>query len=147
MKVILLEEIASLGEVGKIVEVANGYANNFLIPQKKALLANIRNLKALEHQKQIVKNKLAKVKKVSEKLVKKIESISCTISKQSGEEDKIFGSVTSMDIEEALKAENIKIDRKNILLEKPIKTLGVYSVPIKLQADVSANLKLWVVGD
>ncbi len=147
MKVILLEEIPSLGEIGSVVEVANGYGNNFLIPQKKALLSNTRNLKTLAHQKQIAQNKLAKDKKHTEKLAKKIEGISCTISKQSGEEDRIFGSVTSMDIEEALKASDVIIDRKNILLDKPIKTLGVYTIPIKLHPEVSVNLKLWVVGE
>ena len=145
MKVILLEEIPSLGKAGDAVKVAEGYGRNYLIPQKKAIEATSKNIKVWEHQKNLLKDKIGKAKKETEKLAEKIEGLSCTISKQTGEEDKLFGSVTSMDIEESLKGEGIEIDRKKILLDEPIKKLGVYTIPIKLHPEVIANLKLWVV--
>ncbi|MFA4911394.1 MAG: 50S ribosomal protein L9 [Desulfobacteria bacterium] len=145
MKVILLEEMPSLGKAGDAVKVAEGYGRNYLIPQKKAIEATTKNIKVWEHQKNLLKDKIGKVKKETEKLAEKIEGLSCTISKQTGEEDKLFGSVTSMDIEESLKGEGVEIDRKKILLDEPIKKLGVYTIPIKLHPEVIANLKLWVV--
>ncbi|MBI4621115.1 MAG: 50S ribosomal protein L9 [Desulfobacterales bacterium] len=145
MKVILLEEMPSLGKAGDAIKVADGYGRNYLIPQKKAIEATSKNMKVWEHQKNLLKDKIGKVKKETEKLAEKIEGLSCTISKQTGEEDKLFGSVTSMDIEESLKEEGIEIDRKKILLDEPIKKLGVYTVPIKLHPEVIANLKVWVV--
>ena len=145
MKVILLEEMPSLGKAGDAVKVAEGYGRNYLIPQKKAIEATSKNIKVWEHQKNLLKDKIGKVKKETEKLAEKIEGLSCTISKQTGEEDKLFGSVTSMDIEESLKGEGVEIDRKKILLDEPIKKLGVYTIPIKLHPEVIANLKLWVV--
>ncbi|KAF0122027.1 MAG: large subunit ribosomal protein L9 [bacterium] len=145
MKVILLEEMPSLGKTGDAVKVAEGYGRNYLIPQKKAIEATSKNIKVWEHQKNLLKDKIGKVKKETEKLAEKIEGLSCTISKQTGEEDKLFGSVTSMDIEESLKGEGVEIDRKKILLDEPIKKLGVYTIPIKLHPEVIANLKLWVV--
>jgi len=145
VKVILLEEMPSLGKAGDAVKVAEGYGRNYLIPQKKAIEATTKNIKVWEHQKNLLKDKIGKVKKETEKLAEKIEGLSCTISKQTGEEDKLFGSVTSMDIEESLKGEGVEIDRKKILLDEPIKKLGVYTIPIKLHPEVIANLKLWVV--
>ena len=145
MKVILLEEIPSLGKVGDVVKVANGYGRNYLIPQRKALEATTKNVKVWERQKSLFESKLDKAKRDAEKLAMKIESLSCTVSKQAGEEDRLFGSVTTMDIEESLKREDIEIDRKKILLEEPIKELGIYTVPVKLHPEVMANLKVWVV--
>lgn len=145
MKVILLEEIPSLGNAGDEVTVADGYGRNYLIPQKKAIKATSGNVKVLEQQKRAVQGKIDKVRKDAEKFAKKIEAFSCTITKQAGEEEKLFGSVTSMDIEESLEREGIEIDRRKIILDEPIKKLGVYTVPIKLYADVMANLKVWVV--
>ena len=145
MKVILLEEMPSLGKAGDAIKVADGYGRNYLIPQKKAIEATSKNMKVWEYQKNLLKDKISKVKKEAEKLAEKIESISCTVSKQTGEEDKLFGSVTSMDIEESLRGEGIEIDRKKIILDEPIKKLGVYTIPIKLHPEVIANLKVWVV--
>ncbi|MDY7033647.1 MAG: 50S ribosomal protein L9 [Thermodesulfobacteriota bacterium] len=145
MKVILLEEIPSLGKVGDVVKVANGYGRNYLIPQKKALEATTKNVKVWERQKSLFESKLDKAKRDAEKLAIQIESLSCTVSKQAGEEDRLFGSVTTMDIEESLKRDDIEIDRKKILLEEPIKKLGIYTVPVKLHPEVMANLKVWVV--
>ena len=145
MKVILTEDIPKLGKMGDLIQIKDGYARNYLIPKNLAVPANPQNIKALEHQKTLLKQKQNRIKREAEKLAQKIEKVSCTISKAAGEEDKLFGSVTSLDIEKSLKEEGIKIDRKKILLEEPIKTLGIYKVPIKLHPEVTANLKVWVV--
>lgn len=145
MKVILTEDIPNLGKMGDLIQIKDGHARNYLIPKKLAVLANPQNIKAFEHQKTLLKQKQNRIKREAEKLAEKIEKISCTIAKPTGEEDKLFGSVTSLDIEESLNEEGTKIDRKKILLEEPIKTLGIYKVPIKLHPEVTANLKVWVV--
>lgn len=144
MQVILLEDIPSLGKIGDLVKVSDGFGRNYLLPQKKAILATEKNIKALEHQKRLVQQKIAKQKKDAEILAKKIEGLSCTFNKSVGESGKIFGSITSMDIEDFLKKNGIEIDRKKIHLEEPIKNLGMYNVPIKLHPEVVANLKIWV---
>ena len=145
MKVILIEDIPSLGKMGDLVKVADGYGRNFLVPHGKAIRATTHNVKVLEHQTKQLKNKVDKIKRDAEKLARKIEAVSCTVAKPAGDEEKIFGSVTSMDIGESLKVEGIEVDRKNIVLDEPIKTLGIYTVPIKLHPEVTAQLKVWVV--
>ena len=145
MKVVLMEEVPDLGMIGDVVKVADGYGRNYLIPRKKAIEANSRNIKLWEYKKVLIESKLEKARKDAMKLAEKIDDFSCTISKQVGEEDRLFGSVTNMDIEENLKKEGIDIDRKKIILEKPIRRLGVYTVPVKLHPEVIANLKVWVV--
>ncbi len=147
MQVILVEDVPSLGKVGDLVKVSDGYARNFLIPQKKAIFATPKNLKALEHQKRQVQHRLGKARKDAQRLAQEIESLSCTISKQAGESGKLFGSVTSMDIEAYLKEHHIDVDRKKILLDEPLKNVGMYTVPIKLQPDIIAQLKVWVVQE
>ena len=145
MKVILTEDVSGLGKMGDLIQIKDGHAKNYLIPKKLAVPANPQNLKAFEHQKNLLKQKQDRVKRDAEKIAEKIEKMSCTISKPTGEEDKLFGSVTSLDIEESLKDEGIKLDRKRILLDEPIKSLGIYKVPIKLHPEVTAHLKVWVV--
>ena len=147
MQIILREDVPSLGKAGDLVKVANGYARNYLIPRKMAVEATPRNLKALEHEKLLIEHKKRRELKDSEKLKEKLESISCTIGVKVGEDDKLFGSVTSMDIEEGLKREGVEIDRRKIELEEPIRTLGVYTVPIKIAPETQAKLKVWVVKD
>lgn len=147
MQIILREDVPSLGKAGDLVKVANGYARNYLIPRKMAVEATPRNLKALEHEKLLIEHKKRRELKDSESLKEKIESISCTIGVKVGEDDKLFGSVTSMDIEEGLKREGVEIDRRKIELEEPIRTLGVYTVPIKIAPETQAKLKVWVVKD
>jgi large subunit ribosomal protein L9 len=147
MKVILTEDISQLGSAGDTVNVKNGYARNFLVPTGKAIQASNQNMKILDHQKRLIQEKLAKIKKEGMSIAEKIENISCTIAKTSGEEDKLFGSVTNGDIQNSLKKEGINIDRKKILLEEPIKKLGIYSIPIKIHQEVTANLKVWVVKE
>ena len=147
MKVILMEDIAKLGKMGQMVQTKDGFARNYLIPKKLAVLANPQNVKSLEHQKTLVAQKKNRIKKDAEDLAKRIENVSCTIAKAAGEEDRLFGAVTSKDIEESLKDEGIAVDRKKVLLDEPIKTLGIYKVPIKLHPEVTANLKIWVVKE
>ena len=147
MKVILKEAVKDLGEMGELVEVKRGYARNYLIPRGMALEATVRNVRMLEHQKRLVQDKIAKARQGAQALAERLESVSVTISQKVGENDRLYGSVTSMQIAEALAAEGIEIDKKKILLEEPIKKLGVYTVPVKLHPDVAANVKVWVVEE
>jgi large subunit ribosomal protein L9 len=147
MQVILLENIPSLGKAGDLVKVSDGYGRNYLIPKKKALLATEKSLKVIEHQKRQVQQRLEKGKKGAEKLGQEIEKLSCTFARTVGESGKLFGSVTSMDIENYLKENGIEVDRKKISLEEPIKNLGMFTVSIKLSPEVTAQLKVWVVQE
>jgi large subunit ribosomal protein L9 len=147
MKVILLENVLSLGKAGDLVKVSDGYGRNYLIPQKKAVIATEKSLKVIEHQKRLIQQRMEKAKKDAEKLGLQIENLSCTFAKTVGESGKLFGSVTSMDIENFLKENGIKVDRKKIALEEPIKNLGVSNVPIKLHPEVTTHLKVWVVQE
>jgi large subunit ribosomal protein L9 len=147
MQVILLEDIPSLGKAGDQVKVSDGYGRNYLIPQKKAILATEKSLQAIAHQKKLVQHRMGKTKKDAERLALEIESLSCTFAKSVGESGKLFGSVTSMEIETYLKENGIDVDRKKIHLEEPIKNIGMYTVPIKLHPEVTAQLKVWVVQE
>ncbi len=147
MKIILTEDTPNLGTAGSLITVKDGFARNYLIPRGKAVGATVQNINQLEHYKRVVEEKMNKARRDSEKLANRIEMISCTISKPAGEEDKLFGSVTSSDIYNSLKAEGIDIDKKKIVIDEPIKKLGIYSVPIKLHKDVTATLKVWVVQE
>ncbi|MGQ9509507.1 MAG: 50S ribosomal protein L9 [Thermodesulfobacteriota bacterium] len=144
MQVILLEDVPFLGKAGEVVKVAEGYGRNYLIPKKKAIQATEKNLKALEHQKRLVQQKVGKMKIEAERLAKKIENLTCTFYRNVGESGKVFGSVTSMDIEAFLRENGIEVDRKKIHLEEPIKNLGSYQIPIRLHPEVTATLRLWV---
>jgi len=147
MQVILLEDVPSLGKVGDLVKVADGYGRNYLIPKKKAVLATEKSLKMIEHQRQQIQQRMGKAKKDAERVAQQIEQLACTFAKPMGESGKLFGSVTSMEIEGYLKENGIDVDRKKILLEEPIKNLGMFSVPIRLHPEVIANLKVWVVQE
>jgi large subunit ribosomal protein L9 len=147
MKVILLEDVPSLGKAGDLVKVSDGYGRNYLIPQKKAVIATEKSLKVIEHQKRLIQQRMEKAKKDAEKLGQKIENLSCTFARTVGESGKLFGSVTSMDIENYLNENGIRVDRKKIALEEPIKNLGVSNVPIKLHPEVTTHLKVWVVQE
>lgn len=145
MKVILQENIDTLGKVGDIVSVADGYGRNYLLPRAKAILADERNVKILNHQKLLASHKRARAIKDAQALAKRIESLSLSISRQAGENDKLYGSVTSMDIEEALRAEKVEVDRKIIQLAEPIKNLGSFTIDVKIHPEVVARLKLYVI--
>ncbi len=144
MQVILLEDVPSLGKAGDLVKVSDGYGRNYLIPQKKAIIGTEKGLKMLEHHKRLVQQRMTKMKKDLEQVAKQIEGLSCTFKKAVGESGKLFGSVTSMEIEAYLKENGIDVDRKKILLEEPIKSIGTFTVPIKLHSDLVAQLKVSV---
>jgi len=147
MKVILTQDIAGLGNIGDLITVKDGFGRNYLVPQGKATQATSQNMKKLEHQKRQIREKIDKAKREAERLAARIEAVSCTVAKAVGEEEKLFGSVTGMDIEASLKLEGIEIDRKKINITEPIKSLGIYNIPIKLHPEVTAILKLWVVKE
>lgn len=145
MKVILRKDYENLGKTGDIVEVKRGYARNFLITKGIAFYADAKSLHRLdeERKQQIVKKE--REKQLSEKLANELSKVSCTASVQVGEEDRVFGSVTSQDISELLKEKGYDIDRKKIILEEPIKALGIYDIKIKIHPEVESTIKLWVV--
>lgn len=145
MQVILREDVEHLGRIGDLVSVADGFGRNFLLPRKKAVLATMKNVKALEHEKRVIAERAKKLLDESTAHARRIGSVSITVDRQAGEDDKLFGSVTAMDIYEALKKEGIEVDKKRIQLEEPIKRLGEYAVPVKLQQGITAELKLFVV--
>ncbi len=147
MQVILLENVPSLGKAGDMVKVSDGYGRNYLIPKKKAILATEKSVKMVEHQKRQVQQRVEKSRKDAQKVASQIENLSCTFTKSVGESGKLFGSITSMDIENYLKENGIDVDRKKIVLEEPIKNLGMFTVPIKLNPEVTAQLKVWVVQE
>lgn len=147
MKVILKQDFETLGTVGEIVEVKPGYARNYLIPKGIALKAEQKNIQILEAERRQLELKLTKDKKSAEKLAEKLNEVSCTATVTVGEEDKVFGSVTSQIITDLLKEKGFDIDRKKISLDEPIKALGIYTIPIKLHAEVEAKIKLWVVKE
>jgi large subunit ribosomal protein L9 len=146
MKLILKEDVPDLGSIGDVVNVKNGYARNYLIPKQLAVQASTKNMQQVEHQKRLIESHKSKVKKDAHTMAEDIEKISCTIPMLVGEQDKLFGSVTSQDIEAALSQEGINISRKRIILDEPIKSLGVYTVDVRLHAEVTAKLKVWVVA-
>jgi len=145
MQVILQEDVRNVGKAGEVVDVREGYGRNFLLPRKKAVVADPGNLKALEHQKRVVAARQQKLKGGASELAKKLESVSITIGREAGEEDKIFGSVTNKDVADALRAEGFTIDRHDLELETPIKQLGIFDIPVKLHPEVTGTIKVWVV--
>jgi large subunit ribosomal protein L9 len=144
MKVILKENIDNLGHIGDIVKVAPGYARNFLLPKGFALEATEKNAKALDHAKRQMEYKKNKVLEQAKGLAARIEALTLTLTHQAGEEGKLFGSVTNMELAEQLKAQGIEIDRKKIALAEPIKHTGEFSAGVKLHPEVTANLKVVV---
>jgi len=147
MKVILSEDVKNLGLMGEVVNVSDGYARNFLFPKKFAVEANTKNLKEFEHNKKIIKEKAAKINQSFKSIAEKLSSLSLTIKAKTGEDDKLFGSVTNMNIADALALAGHNIDKKKIIMDEPIKKLGEYSVTIKLHTDVSAEVKVNVVQE
>lgn len=145
MQIILTEEVKGVGRAGEVVSVKDGFGRNFLIPKKLAVPATSNNLKALEHEKKVISDRQNKLKREAEKVAKEIEALSCLIPCQVGEEGKMFGSVTSIDVEKFLKDKGIAVEKRNILLEEPIKSLGDYTVTIKLHQDVKTKLKVSLI--
>lgn len=147
MKVILKEDLKSLGKMGSVVNVSDGYARNFLIPKKIAVEANTKNVKALEHEKKLIKERAGKLNREAQGMSEKLSSVKLTLSAKAGEEERIFGSITTMDIAEALKKEGIEIDRKRIVLDEPIKRLGNYTVAVKISPDITGQLSVQIIAE
>ncbi len=145
MKVILRESVENLGNRGDTVDVARGYARNYLIPKSLAVEATSGNRRMYSEEEKLRDVRENKVRRQAERLAEKMRKVSVTAAVQVGEEDRLFGSVTSHDIEELLRAQGFEVDRRKILLDEPLKALGVYTVPIKLHREVECAIKVWVV--
>ncbi|HKV81684.1 MAG TPA: 50S ribosomal protein L9 [Candidatus Sulfotelmatobacter sp.] len=142
MEVILKEDVAKLGSRGDVVKVAEGYGRNFLLPRKLAIEANDGNKAVITQMKAASVRRSAKEKSQAEELAKQFEGVSITFTRKSGENDQLFGSVTSSDLGDALTKKGFNIDRRKIQLHEPLKTLGEFTVPVKLHKDVAAHLKV-----
>jgi large subunit ribosomal protein L9 len=146
MKLILNQNVENLGRIGDIVKVKPGYARNYLVPRGLASVANESNQAALNHQLRLLEKKKAQLLSEAKKLAGTIEKISVTVTKQVGEDEKIFGSVTTAELEELLSQEGLKISRKDIKLTEDIKKVGVYAAEVKVHPEVTAKFKVWVVA-
>lgn len=147
MRVILKTDVESLGKMGDLVKVSDGYARNYLIPKGFAAEASSKNIKTLEHEKAVITRKAEKAKKNAEAMLEKFADLTVTISRRVGEQEKLFGSVTSKDVEKALADQGIEVNRKDIVMDEAIKALGEYSVKIKLYPGITAQVALKVVEE
>ncbi len=147
MKIILKENIETLGNIGDIVTVKTGFARNYLLPRNLAVEANPRNIKEFEHHKRIIQEKANKVRNAAQIVAEKIASKPVVIKAKAGEEDKLFGSVTNIDIQKALKEAGFDIEKRKIILEEPIKRLGEYTVKVKFHHEVTVNLAVQVIRE
>ena len=146
MQVILREEVPSLGSIGDVVKVKPGYARNYLIPRGLALEASTRNMRELEHQKRVVADKRLREHKTATAFAEKLATITLNFAMRAGEEGKLFGSVTNLDVHRALEERGFGIDRRRILLDEPIKTLGDHAVVVHVGPDVRATVAVQVVA-
>ncbi len=144
MNIILKEDIPTLGKLGDIVDVSDGYARNYLLPKGVAVKSTAKNLKMLENEKKGIEKKLSKIKEDAAKLCAELETLVCVFNRKTGEDNKLFGSVTSIDIEGCLNEKGFVIDRRKILLDEPIRIIGEHTVPVKLHKDITANIKIVV---
>ncbi len=147
MKVILRKDFETLGKIGDVVAVKDGYARNYLLPRQIAYRATTSSLRTLEEEKKQHERQEVKQLKDAEKVGSELEKVSITIAMKVGEDDKLFGSVTSQMIADALKEKGFTVDKRTIELEEPIKTLGIFEVPVKLHTKISAKAKVWVVRE
>ena len=147
MRVILKKRIEKLGNIGDVIEVKDGYARNFLIPKDLALEANPRSLRILEHEGRMRETAKKKEKEKAVALAEELENISCTVRVKAGEDDRIFGSVTPLDIKRALDSQGLDIDKRSISIMENIKTLGIYHASVRLHPEVETKIKVWVVRE
>jgi len=147
MEVILKEDVINLGKIGEIVRVRDGFARNYLLPRGLVLEANKKNMKTLEHHKKIVNDQKQKITRQAQAVGEELNGVALVIPMKVGEEGKLFGSVTNIHIEKALKAKGLNVDRRKIQLAEPIKVAGDYDVPVRLSADITVPLKVSVVSD
>jgi large subunit ribosomal protein L9 len=145
MQVILKEDVHNLGKAGELVKVKPGFGRNYLIPQGKAVIATAGNVKQIEHQKKLIAAKQAQLGKDAQAMADRLAAIEVQIERQAGEEDKLFGSVTTRDIAEALKDKGVTIDHRKVVLEEPIKTIGYHTIEIKLGSQITGKIKIVVV--
>jgi large subunit ribosomal protein L9 len=145
VEVILKQDIPKLGKMGDVVRVRDGYARNYLLPRGMALVANQRNLRVLEHQRRILQEKRGRVLRQAQSLAEKLAQVALTVPARVGETGRLFGSVTNLDLEQALREQGVEIDRRDILLEGPIKAVGEYEVPVRIAPEVTAQIKVRVV--
>jgi len=146
MQVILKEDVPNLGQSGDLVEVKSGYCRNYLIPRGLAAMASARNVKQLEHEKRAIAQREAKLLRTAQALKDKVEGTAVNIAKQVGEDEKLYGSVTSKEIADVLAAKGVMVDRKKIQIREPIRSLGVHTVVVSLGREMNAELKVWVVA-
>ena len=144
MEVILKRSVEGLGAPGDVLKVADGYARNYLLPMQLAVHATERNRRYLEHQKRVIDQQEAKDKERAREIASQITGVTCTLKRRAGENDRLFGSVTSMDVAEALRAEGFELERRFLELAEPIRELGVFMVPVKLHTDVVVELRVVV---
>lgn len=147
MKVILMQDVINLGEVGDIVDVAGGYGRNYLVPQGLAVAATAKNKRQLDQQQRLREQQIAKARKAAAGLAEQLQGVTCSFTRKTAEEGRLFGSVTSMDIVEQLKVAGIELDRRRVQLDQPIRHLGDFSVPVRLPGDLTAEVKVTVVGE
>jgi large subunit ribosomal protein L9 len=147
MKVILREDVPNLGRSGELVNVKPGYGRNYLLPRKLAVLANEANVRQLEHDRAVISARQAKLRGNAEEQAKRINAVAVTIARKVGEQEKLFGSVTALDIAEALASKGQKVDRRHIHLPEPIKTTGTHQVEIRLHREVIAQIRVDVVPE
>lgn len=147
MKLILREDVENLGKGGDLVDVKPGFGRNFLLPRGLAVTANTKNVRELEHQKAVASAKAAKLKASAEAIAKRLAETPVVLKRKAGEQDKLFGSVTAIDIAEALAARGLQLDRRSIDLAEPIKTVGDFEVPVKLHHEVVGKAKVKVEAE
>ncbi|MEN2985817.1 MAG: 50S ribosomal protein L9 [Thermodesulfovibrionaceae bacterium] len=147
MKIILKEDIQGLGKAGQIITVKDGYARNYLIPKGLALVADEKNLKLVEYQKRKIEQEAKRKRQDAENLAERLSELQLTIKAKAGEDQKLFGSITAKDIAEALQKEGISVDKKQIIINEPIKRAGEYEIQIKLVGGLVANLKINVLPE
>lgn len=147
MEVVLKEDVAHLGEMGEVVRVRDGYARNYLLPRGLGVVASKKNLKALEHEKRMIAQKKDRLAEQARGDADRLAGVSLSFSVKVGQEGRLFGSVTNQDIEKALKAQGLDVDRRRILLEEPIKAVGEYDVAVKLAPNVQPTVKVSVKSE
>ncbi len=147
MKIILREDIETLGLAGETINVKDGYARNYLVPQKLAYPATRSFSRIFEEERKLKDNRNARATVVAEQLAAKLRNVSLEATVKVGDEDKVFGAVTAADIAALLADKGYDIDKRDILLEEPIKALGIYNVPVKIATDIKAEVKLWVIKE
>lgn len=145
MRVILKKEVHNLGDAGEIVKVAPGYGRNYLIPRGLAIPASEGSVNQLEHQKRVADAIRRKQLAGAKELATRLEQTAVTIRREAGDDDRLFGSVTNRDVAEALAAEGVEVDRRAIELEEPIRNIGLFTVPVRLARQVSANVRVYVI--